>query len=232
MIITPFNQSSIIYFNVSRETFEESEVVYMPWIAKAGALNQEEMENNADIVNTYLSGLGYDINTIAGILGNLQNESTINPLRQEAGGAGFGLVQWTPVDTLINACNVLGISPYTDGDNQLQVIDAQTLGKSGLNTWYTSSGFVSPYYSSGATPDMIDITGEQFKTNSMGWTPDKLAIMFMVGYERPSYDPATNHYERRMADALTWYEYLTGHPPQPPKGKQSKLPIWAYCRLF
>ena len=66
----------------------------------------------------------------------------------------------------------------------------------------------------------------------MGWTPDKLAIMFMVGYERPSYDPATNHYDRRMTDAVTWYEYLIGHPPQPPTGKRGKLPIWAYCRLF
>lgn len=234
MIITPFNQLSIICYNVSRETVKESKVIYMAWIAKNETLTQEEMENNADIVNNYFSGLGYDINTIAGILANLQNESRINPLQQEiGGGGGFGLIQWTPVDVLINACNVLGISPYTDGDNQLQVIDAQILGKSGLNAWYTTSAFISPYYNSGATPDMIGVTGEQFKTNSMGWTPDKLAIMIMVAYERPSYDPAVNHYDKRMADALNWYEYLTGHPPHPPSGnKQGKLPIWAYCRLF
>lgn len=203
----------------------------MAWIAKAGSLNMEEMQNNADIVNTVYSAEGYNISTIAAILANMQNESAINPERHEVGGAGYGLVQWTPVDNLINACNVLGISPYTDGNNQLIVVDAQLLGKSGLNTWYTSSGSVTPYYNSGATPDMIGITGEQFKTNSMNWLPSKLAVMFMVGFERPSYDPETNHYQQRMEDADMWYEYLEGHPPRPTVTK-NKLPIWAYCRLF
>ena len=35
------------------------------------------------------------------------------------------------------------------------------------------------------------------------------------GYERPSYDPATNHAEKRKANANYCYEYYTDKPPTP-----------------
>lgn len=204
------------------------------WISRAGGLTQTEMENNANIViNTYRS-MGYHDMTIAGILGNMQNESSINPERVEAGGGGgYGLVQWTPQSVLISHCNTLGLSPYTSGDVQLQVIDAELQKVSSVNEWYTTQAYIDPYKPSGATDDMVGITGEQFKTNSMNWTPDKLALMFMVGYERPSYDPETNHIDKRKADALTWYEYMGGViPPQPPSGSGKPLITLWLCKAL
>lgn len=188
----------------------------MSWIARNGYLNQSEMENNADIVIAYYRSLGFADETIASILGNMQSESTINPQLHEVGGTGYGLVQWTPQSTLQNHCQTLGLSPYTDGDVQLQVIIPEIRNQSGVAEWYTTSAFISPYYNSGATSDMIGITGNQFLSNSMGWTPEKLAIMFMVGYERPSYNPSTNHYQQRMTNARNWYTYMGGQPPVPP----------------
>lgn len=183
----------------------------MGWIGGDQALNEEQMQNNATLVYAHLQASGYAPETIYAILGNLENESTINPERNEVGGGGgYGLVGWTPKSNLIEACTTLGLSPYTDGDNQLEVINAQLLGLSGLNTWYTTEAFISPYYNSGATRDMIGVTGEEFKVNAMGWSADKLAVMFMVGFERPSYDPGTNHYDRRMEDALKWQAWGGG----------------------
>ena len=184
----------------------------MAWISRSGALTQAEMENNADIVISYFRSIGINDNTIAGILGNMQAESGINPERQEVGGQGYGLVQWTPVTVLQNHCNTLGISPYNDGDIQLQVIIAEIKNQSGVGEWYTSQAFISNYYNSGATTDMIGITGQQFLDNQMNWSPDKLAIMFMAGYERPSYDPNVNHYQLRQQYALNWYNYMGGQP--------------------
>lgn len=63
----------------------------MPWISRSGALTQTEMENNADIVIAYYRSLGINDNTIAGILGNMQAESSINPEREEVGGQGYRL---------------------------------------------------------------------------------------------------------------------------------------------
>lgn len=79
---------------------------------------------------------------------------------------------------------------------------------------------------------MIGITGQEFLDNSMGWEPDKLAVMFMAGYERPSYDPSINHYATRMQNALNWYEYMGGIPPTPPviTRKRTKFPWVLYAR--
>lgn len=183
----------------------------MAWISRSGALTQEEMENNANIIIAYYRSQGINDATISAILGNMQAESSINPERQEVGGAGYGLVQWTPVSTLQNHCSALGLSPYTSGDVQMQVVLKEILGQpSSVNEWYTSSAFISNYNSSGATADMVDITPTQFFSNSMNWTPDKLAIMFMAGYERPSYDPSMNHYILRQQYAQEWFQYMGG----------------------
>lgn len=63
---------------------------------------------------------------------------------------------------------------------------------------------------------MVGITGEQFLRNSMNWDEQKLAIMFMVGYERPAYDPNVNHVAFRMQCASNWLAFMGGVPPVPP----------------
>lgn len=200
----------------------------MAWISRSGALTQSEMENNADIIINYYRGLGINDKTIAGILGNMQAESSINPERQEVGGTGYGLVQWTPVSTLQSHCNTLGLSPYNDGDVQIQVIIAEIQNQSGVAEWYSSQAFISNYYNSGATSDMIGITGQQFLDNTMNWNPDKLAVLFMSAYERPSYDPNVNHYNLRMQYALEWFEYMGGIiPPTPVYTYRKKKFPWA-----
>lgn len=197
--------------------FIKEEKKKLKWISKTGLLTSSEMENNAKLFGDVFSGLGYNINTIAALAGNAQAESTINPGMNEVGGGGYGLFQWTPKSDLIGACNQLGISPYTDGTIQCQCLDGELFTL--RNQWYSTKAFISPYYKSGATSDMIGITPEQFKSNTMGWNPDKLAILFMAAYERPAYDPATNHVEKRVSNANYWYDYYTGNPPTPTPGK-------------
>ena len=142
----------------------------------------------------------------------------------------IGLVQWTPVSVLQNHCSTLGLSPYTSGDVQIEVIIKEVLAQpSGINEWYSSSGFISHYYNSGATSDMVGITGSQFINNEMGWNPDKLAILFMSAYERPSYDPNTNHYQYRKDKALFWYNYMKGSPA-PIHTRKTKFKWVLYAR--
>lgn len=201
------------------------------WISRNSALNQYEMENNADIIIDYYRSIGINDYTIAAILGNMQAESTINPEREELGGQGYGLVQWTPVTTLQNHCSTLGLSPYNSGDVQIQVLIAEILNVSGVGEWYSSQAFIQNYYNSGATSDMIGITGQQFLNNSMNWSSDKLAILFMSAYERPSYDPSINHYQLRKQYALEWYQYISGQPT-PTETKKHKFPWVLYARKF
>ena len=196
----------------------------MGWIAEDRYLNQSEQENNANIIINYYRSIGLNDSTIASILGNMQAESTLSPvLTERGGGGGYGLVQWTPQSVLINHCSTLGLSPYTSGDVQIQVIIQEITGSSSVREWYTSSGFISNYYNSGATSDMVGISGSDFLNNTMNWTPDKLAVMFMAGYERPSYDPNINHYQNRMQNALNWFEYMGGVIPPTPIDKKHKF---------
>ena len=184
----------------------------MAWISRDGYLTQSEMENNADIIIAYYRSIGVNDNTIAALLGNMQAESTLSPtLTERGGGGGYGLVQWTPQSDLINACNILNLTPYTSGDNQIRVIIQEIRGiPQSINQWYTSIMYISNYYNSGATSDMIGITPQDFLSNTMGWSPDKLAVLFMAGYERPSYDPNINHYTNRQQNALNWLSYMGG----------------------
>ena len=147
-------------------------------------------------------------------------------------GQGYGLVQWTPVSVLQNHCTTLGLSPYNDGDVQIEVIISEVLNVSGVAEWYTSSAFISNYYNSGATSDMIGITGSDFLSNTMGWSADKLAIMFMAGYERPSYDPAVNHYDIRMQYAINWYLYMGGQPIPSSILKKRKFPWIIFTNII
>lgn len=189
----------------------------MAWISENRALTQAEMENNADIIIAYYRSINYDDKTISAILGNMQAESSLSPIRQEVGGVGYGLVQWTPPEKLQNHCNTLGLTPYTSGDVQIQVVDKE-MGTADVNQWYTTRPFINNYSSSGATSDMINITPTQFKTNSMDFSVEKLTILFMAGYERPSTNPNVNHIDRRKTYSNNWWNYISGSPvpPTPP----------------
>lgn len=202
------------------------------WVSKSTYLNQEEMENNATIVYGFQGAKSYNISTIAAILANMQSESTINPgLTEVDGYGGYGLVQWTPLSDLTNACAVLGISPYTDGTVQLTVLDAELKELPGVEKqWYTTSAFIIPYYPSGATPDMIGITSGEFIDNTMNWDVQKLTTLFMVAYERPDYSPDINHIEQRKQNAVSWYKFLSGVDPPVPGGSKYKMPIWMKIR--
>ena len=197
----------------------------MGWIAENRALTVSEMENNADIIIRYYREIGYADLTIASILGNMEAESSLSPVRTEIGGQGYGLIQWTPRSVLESHCRSIGVSPYTSGDVQLEIIDKELGNTYGINEWYTSSAFINNYRTSGTTNDMIGITAREFKSNSMNFNLDKLTILFMVGRLRPSYDPAINHANTRKRLASYWLEYMGGTPPTPPTPPYPPAPL-------
>lgn len=45
----------------------------------SNSLNMSQMEINATYLWTYLQNEGWTLNAVAGMLGNMQSESTINP---------------------------------------------------------------------------------------------------------------------------------------------------------
>ena len=156
------------------------------WVSGNRYLSQAEMENNAQMFYLRMTAHGFSLNAIAGMLGNIQTESGINPGIWESLDpyeGGYGLVQWTPYTKYSEWA---GSGWQDNGDRQCDRIN------------YEFSNGIQ-YYPTESYP----LTAQQFRVSND--TPENLASTFLYNYERPaSYDSN----QTRRAQARTWYNYL------------------------
>lgn len=170
-------------------------------------LTQAEMENNAWYIWNYLGANGWSMNAVAGMLGNMQTESTINPgiwesLKSGNTSGGFGLVQWTPATKLISWANSMHLD-YQDIDTQLERIEYELAN--GIQ-----------YYPTSSYPE----TFAEFKVSTKD--PYYLGMAFLANYERP----AVANQPKRGQQAQAWYEFLSALPaPGATRPKRKGLPL-------
>ena len=165
------------------------------WIAH----KSDEMKLNARYIWQYLGNKGWSLNAVAGLLGNLQAESRINPgiwqsLREggDPDGHGYGLVQWTPYTKYTNWCTENG---YDKADMDTALIRIEYEIERGLQ-WITRS----PY----------NISFKEFTTSTKD--PYWLGCAFLINYERPA-DQSQAVKDYRGGNAEYWYEYLLPYAP-------------------
>lgn len=189
-------------------------------ISSNNYLSLAQMKENALEIWGYLYGEGWTLNAVAGILGNMQSESTINPgiwenLQEGNLNRGFSLVQWTPASKYIDWCTPLGLDP-TDLYSALQRISWEV--ENDVQWGYSAFGEAPPY---------------DFRTFTQSIeAPSTLAMYFIRFYERP----ADVNQPWRGTQANFWYEFLSGEeppdPPDPPIPKRKKMPIYMMLRPF
>lgn len=162
----------------------------MPWISGNRYLSIDEMTVNAQEIMNQLTSRGWTKNAVAGMLGNMQTESTINPGVWESLSPnvnnGYGLVQWTPATKLISWAESEGLD-YTSGDAQLQRIDWEVANN---QQWIATSQYPMSF--------------QEFKVSTL--TPEYLAQVFIRNYERPRYP----NQPIRSTQARYWYDNLEG----------------------
>lgn len=170
-------------------------------------LGQSSMQNNAIIFYEYFISLGWTAECIAGMLGNIQVESTINPGLWQgrsippdiyAANKGYGLTQWTPARKMIQWADQLGLD-YQEGNTQLQRILYE---KENNLQW--------------STDNILKYTWDDFVNSTE--SPETLARVFVWAYERPE-DPVI---ELRQQNARAWYNFLQSY---------LKLPIWLLFKI-
>lgn len=162
----------------------------MPWITGNRYLSIDEMTVNAQEIMNQLTSRGWTKNAVAGMLGNMQTESNINPgvwenLSPNVNN-GYGLVQWTPATKLISWAESEGLD-YTSGDAQLQRIDWEVANN---QQWIATSQYPMSF--------------QEFKVSTL--TPEYLAQVFIRNYERPRYP----NQPIRSTQARYWYDNLEG----------------------
>lgn len=161
----------------------------MGWISVNRYLSTAEMQNNAFLITSYLSSKGWTINAIAGLLGNMQSESTINPgiwqsLNEGNMSGGFGLVQWTPATNFTDWADAQGFS-WSDGNAQLQWIDEETTS---FGQWIITEDY--------------PLSFKEFKDSYM--PPTYLASAFLKNFERAGVEVEN----ARRNQAQQWYYYI------------------------
>lgn len=159
------------------------------WHQSNSAYNEydENMTANAFMVWQFFKDLGFSAASIAGLLGNMQAESTINPGRWQGGsGPGYGLVQWDPASKYRNWANSQGID----------MNDADENGN-GQCTYVNMCEQVGQWGSYGG----YSYTWAQF-SQLTDWNEATLAFLYQ--FERPS----VPHTADRLRYAEHWYEII------------------------
>ena len=154
-------------------------------------LSLSEQQGNAAYIVNYFRNRGWTDNAIAGLLGNMESESTINPGLWESmdygnTSRGFGLTQWTPATKLIDWAESNALN-YEAFDTQLERIAYEV----------TNGDQWIPSLANGMT--FLEWTQSTD-------TPYNLAMLFLTGYERPANQDQPN----RGTQAETWFTWMGG----------------------
>lgn len=191
----------------------------MGWIVKVGVgeyLARAEMENNATEFYAYFNNKGFTLESVAGMLGNIQQESTINPgIKQtKSTSSGWGLIQWTPSTNLTEYATTQG-SGWSSGEIQSQLIWDEIINGYG-GQWIPKSEKGYGY------------TGKEFAELT---DVNEACKAYLYERERAGIEALA----KRLAYANNWYEFLTGvtppTPPTPPTPKKrTSMPIYMMLR--
>lgn len=191
--------------NLRRGLFGE---YYGSYYDESVSLTQSQMEKNALYIYSSLLVKGWTAEAIAGLLGNMQHESALNPGRWQSNkvgntSGGYSLVQWTPATKYINWCTEQGLSDPSEMDNAIARIVWEVENK-------------KQYASTSGYPESFQEFTESTKS------PYYLACAFAWNYERSNTVLYGTEEEKealrkkRGGSAEEWYTFLTGLEPIPP----------------
>lgn len=193
----------------------------------SNALTMEQMRVNAKYIYSYLKAEGWTLNAIAGVLGNMQHESSINPGRWEGNdvgdGPGYGLTQWTPYTKYTEWVVLNGYSDPSEMDANL------------TRLVYEFSHAVQ-YYPTDNYPE----TRSEFKESTksayylacaFAWNYERSAVVLYGANSKAQAENLTEAEKEANREALRqkrgnaaqyWYEYLGGTTPITPTTKKKK----------
>lgn len=226
------------------------------WSAKpSGGYDRSSTEAKNNILcarDILLNEYGYTLQAVAGIMGNSQAESGLNPWRWQSDSyntsAGYGLFQYTPASGYISLSSStpnLSTTAQTDGAtaedgaNQVRVFASNTLSKWVSNCWrsyWDKTTYAEAYarathcletWGNGST-----ITMTQF---SKCTSVEDSAFIFLACFEGSAV-PTT--YTTRQNNAQWIYDNILNgsEPPEPPEPEPEPTPtnpppIWLYKKL-
>jgi hypothetical protein len=188
-----------------------------------------EQQTNARYIWQYLGSRGWSLNAVAGILGNIQTESKMNPallektssvpwpadtsrssVKRYANGyravkgrfPGYGLTQWTGKS---ESC-----SSFDDWDNHKLIKWCDNNGKdpTDIDSQLDRIIYEMEHNIQFGKTNAYPMTFREFSVSTL--PASYLGKAFLRNYERP----ANPNYEKRGQQAEYWYNYLISYTPE------------------
>ena len=174
------------YFRYTKDTPAKTDQAADSRNEQTVAQSSSDMDHNGLYVAKRLASKGLSKAAVAGVLGNLQLESGINPKQaQIGGGGGFGMAQWTPRSKIRTWLDANGMSDVSDDDleGQTSMLAAEITN---ISAW---AGHNTEF--------------NEWKTTD---DPQTAATDFRAGYERAG----VPNDELRRKYAKDWYDNKLG----------------------
>ena len=173
------------------------------WTSTSDPYTCPESEANASYIWSYFKGKGWSNVAIAGLVGNCTYESYTNPGFHEVGGAGFGIVQWTPSSNYINWARPRGFPVDTDYSDPERYLLGQCERinyelQTGIE-FFGNSSYGANYLWCNTWQKYITLTESDV-------TPETAAHIFLSNYERPNHSAAAASLSARQTYARRWYD--------------------------
>lgn len=187
----------------------------MSWYYEIGVqkndIGQSNRENNAREFLSYFTAKGLTLESICGMLGNVQRESGLNAGNKQTASteSGWGFIQWTPSTVLTNWCRAYQYNWY-DGFAQCERIWCEGTGEKNASGYFIpTSSYPYSWDEFCALTDVREAT-----------------LAYLYERERAGIEEA----DLRVQYASEWYTYFTGEqPPIPPPTPPTKyVNIYAY----
>lgn len=187
-----------------------------------------ECNNNATVIAAILRKRGWSHNAIAGILGNMLFESTLNPdiYYGEASfsSVSYGLVQWDKTAKYQDWADSMGYLPYHDIEYQCERISLEM--ETGLGGQYLVRDWDAWYkkYQISRTDFIKSTESPYYLAGAFAWNYERSAVV-LNGTEAQKADLEN----RRGSAANKFYEIITGSEPPvtpdtPTPSSKRKLP--------
>ena len=175
---------------------------------KSSEITIDQMKINAYYISLYLKEKGWTVESISGLLGNMEAESGLNPGRWQGDNVGigpaYGLVQWDPWTKYTSWCTENGLLDPSLMDNNLaRIIYELEHNEQYISTEEYPLGFLA-FTQSKETP--------YYLACAFAWNYEKSAVVIEgTDAQKEALRQA------RGGNAEFWYSFLTNEqPPMPP----------------
>lgn len=173
----------------------------------------QEQTDNAREVWDFLRNAGWTEEAAAGVLGNFQAESYINPGQWEIGynysmSRGTGLGQWTPATKVSNYVGSTNHDAMANGQKQMELLISEP-GQ--YSDYYLNPDGSSTYYNETGLPYLDTMAAYSAGTGTVG----EMTKLWAICWERPGSTYYANSIHGRISAAQHWYDEFHGSGPTP-----------------